>query len=167
MTTAKFGPLLDQVQACLSDAVFSICALFFGLVFELEVSPGNKGVHNSIWVENTASDKHAWTWIKNGPNFAVIIIKRLYLTKRNGIRLVITWRLCKYKTNMHQSTSTFKVRQICSDSFLIWLVFIWTYLLSHKLSSVSNAHSLVYRYSLFGCIYILYQHLRWKCRMIR
>ena len=48
MTTAKFGPFLDQVQACLSDAVFSICALFFWLAFEFEVSPSNKGVDNSI-----------------------------------------------------------------------------------------------------------------------
>ena len=51
MTTAKFCPFLDEVQACLTDPVFPICTLLFWLAFEFEVSPSNEGVHNGIRVE--------------------------------------------------------------------------------------------------------------------
>ena len=51
MTTAKFGPFLDEVQARLTDPVFPICTFLFWLAFEFEVSPSNEGVHNSIRVE--------------------------------------------------------------------------------------------------------------------
>ena len=48
-----------------------------------ETSNSKTSQKKSAHIENTVSDKHAWTWSKNGPNFAVAIIKRLYLTKRN------------------------------------------------------------------------------------
>ena len=54
MTTAKFCPFLDEVQACLTDPtdpVFPICTLLLWLAFEFEVSPSNEGVHNGIRVE--------------------------------------------------------------------------------------------------------------------
>ena len=35
-------------------------------------------------IGNTGSVKHAWTSSKNGQNFAVVIIKKLYLTKTSG-----------------------------------------------------------------------------------
>ena len=48
-----------------------------------ETSNSKASQKKSAHIENTGSDKHAWTGSKNGPNFAVVIIKRLYLTKRN------------------------------------------------------------------------------------
>ena len=35
-------------------------------------------------IENPVFGKHDWTLSKNGPNFAVVIIKKLYLIKTNG-----------------------------------------------------------------------------------
>ena len=35
-------------------------------------------------IGNPVSGKHDWTLSKNGPNFAVVIIKKLHLIKTNG-----------------------------------------------------------------------------------
>ena len=48
-----------------------------------ETSNSKTSQKKSAHIENTASDKHDWIWSKNRPNFAVVIIKRLYLIKRN------------------------------------------------------------------------------------
>ena len=49
-----------------------------------ETSNSKANQKRSVHIGNTGSVKHAWTSSKNGQNFAVVIIKTLYLTKTSG-----------------------------------------------------------------------------------
>ena len=49
-----------------------------------ETSNSKANQKRSVHIGNTGSVKHAWTSSKNGQNFAVVIIKKLYLTKTSG-----------------------------------------------------------------------------------
>ena len=49
-----------------------------------ETSNSKASQKRSVHIGNTGSVKHAWTSSKNGQNFAVVIIKKLYLTKTSG-----------------------------------------------------------------------------------